>query len=37
MEFISYKNVIRKFGPRNFFPSPQTRRQVSAHACRPIS
>jgi len=26
------KKVIRKFGPQNCFPSPQTRRQVSTHA-----
>lgn len=25
------KKVFRKFGPREFFPFPQTRSQVSAH------
>src|SRR6218665_3572521 len=28
---FSLKEVIRKFGPRNLFSIPQTRRQVSAH------
>jgi len=31
MGFFSLKTVIRTFGPRNFFPSPKTRRQVYAH------
>ena len=31
-EFSTPKKVIQKFGPRNFFPSPQTRRQVSTYA-----
>src|SRR6218665_3864786 len=32
MEFFSEKSSFRNFGPRKFFPSPQTRRQVSATA-----
>ena len=33
MEIIFFKKVILKlkFGMRNIFPSPQTRRQVSAY------
>ena len=31
MEIVSLKKVIRKFGPRIFLLSSQTRRKVSAH------
>ena len=33
--FSLKKKAIRKFGPRNPFPSPQTRRPVSARAYHP--
>jgi len=32
MEVFPEKTSFRNFGPRKFFPSPQTRRQVSATA-----
>jgi len=32
MEIFSLKNVIHKSWSAKFFPSPQTRRQVSAYA-----